>query len=129
MTSREVVLTAILLMAAIVTAICVTPAFAEERPSVTNGEKIYQWYCVPCHGIKGDGNGFNARNLDPRPANHTDTALMTKRTDNELFDAIRGGGKGVGKSTLMSPWGDTFSKAQIKSLVLYLRRLCKCQGE
>jgi len=102
---------------------------AEENPSMSNGKKIYQWYCSPCHGIRGDGRGFNAKNLDPRPANHTDPNLMSRRTDKELFDAISLGGKGVGKSTLMPPWGDTFDKAQIESLVLYLRNLCKCQGE
>jgi len=129
MTSREVILTVILLMAAIFTAICITLGFAEERPSSANGEKIYQWYCAPCHGIKGDGKGFNAKNLDPRPANHTDPNLMTKRSDDDLFDAISRGGKGVGKSTLMPPWGNTFSKTQIKSLVMYLRKLCRCQEE
>ena len=102
---------------------------AQEKSSVANGETTYKWYCAPCHGIKGDGKGFNAKNLDPRPANHTDPALMIKRTDNDLFEAISGGGKRVGKSTLMPPWGNTFNKTQIKSLVLYLRTLCKCQGE
>lgn len=98
-------------------------------PTLTEGEKIYKWYCTPCHGIKGDGKGFNAKNLDPRPADHTDVEFMSKRTNKELFDAISGGGKGVGKSTLMPPWGNTFNETQIKSLVLYLRELCKCQGE
>ena len=129
MTSRVDVLTVSLLMAAVFIAICVTPAFAEGRHSSTNGGKIYQRYCAPCHGIKGDGKGFNAKNLDPRPANHTDPDLMTKRTDEDLFDAISKGGKGVGKSTLMPPWGNTFSKSQIESLVMYLRKLCRCAGE
>lgn len=109
--------------------ICSTEAQSEENLPSANGERIYQWYCTPCHGIKGDGRGFNAKNLDPRPANHTDAEFMSKRTDKDLYDVIRGGGKAVGKSTLMPPWGNTFSKEQIKSLVSYLRKLCKCQGE
>jgi mono/diheme cytochrome c family protein len=129
MINREFILMVILLPVAIFIAIYVTPAFGEEKFSSSNGEKIYQWYCAPCHGIKGDGKGFNAKNLDPRPANHTDPALMTKRTDNDLFEAISGGGKRVGKSTLMPPWGNTFSKTQITSLVMYLRKLCRCQAE
>ncbi len=87
------------------------------------------WYCTPCHGTKGDGKGFNAKNLDPRPANHTDANFMSKKTDKDLYDAISGGGKAVGKAALMPPWGNTFDKAQIKSLVLYLRNLCKCKEE
>ena len=102
---------------------------AVEKPVNKNGESIYKWYCSPCHGDKGDGKGFNAKNLDPRPANHTDPALMTKRTDNDLFEAISGGGKRVGKSSLMPPWGNTFNREQIKSLVQYLRKLCKCVEE
>jgi len=97
------------------------------NPSVSGGEKLYQQYCTPCHGVKGDGNGFNAVNLDPRPTNHADAVLMSKKSDGELNDAISGGGRAVGKATLMPPWGNTFSKDQIGSIVLYLRKLCGCR--
>jgi len=105
------------------------PAYAKDKPSLSAGEKTYQQYCAPCHGDKGDGNGFNARHLDPRPANHTDAGFMSKRTDTELFDAISGGGRTVGKAAIMPPWGNTLDKAQIKSLVQYLRKLCRCTEE
>ncbi|MBI5410032.1 MAG: cytochrome c [Nitrospirae bacterium] len=97
--------------------------------TVTDGEKIYTHYCSACHGNKGDGKGFNAKNLDPRPANHTDAVFMSKRTDKELFDAVSGGGRAVGKAAIMPPWGNTFDKGQIKSLVQYLRKMCRCQEE
>ncbi len=105
------------------------PVYAADKPSLADIEKIYQRYCAPCHGNRGEGNGFNAKNLDPRPANHTDAVLMSKRTDKELFDAISGGGKAVGKAAIMPPWGNTIDKAQITALVRYLRKLCGCQGE
>jgi cytochrome c oxidase cbb3-type subunit 3 len=54
---------------------------------------------------------------------------MGRRTDKDLYDVISGGGKAVGKSTLMPPWGNTLDKTQINSLILYLRRLCKCKGD
>jgi mono/diheme cytochrome c family protein len=140
MTDREVILQTV--MTAVFTVLfilSVIQALADEKPPSPlfdkaggrelDGGKLYAYYCTPCHGEKGDGNGFNAKNLDPRPAKHTDPNLMTRRTDEELFDAISGGGKRVGKSTLMPPWGNTFDKAQIKSLVQYLRKLCKCQVE
>ncbi|MBI5196327.1 MAG: cytochrome c [Nitrospirae bacterium] len=99
------------------------------KTSLKEGEKIYVQYCTPCHGFNGDGKGFNAKNLDPRPANHTDGGFMKKRMDKELYDAVSGGGKAVGKSTLMPPWGNTFNETQIKSLISYLRKLCGCEGE
>lgn len=124
--NKQVLILYVLIISA---AIFSTAVLAEQRTSLTDGEKIYAHYCSSCHGIKGDGKGFNAENLDPRPANHTDTELMKKRTDKEIYDAIAGGGRYVGKSTLMPPWGNTLSTFQIKSLVQYLRRLCNCQGQ
>jgi mono/diheme cytochrome c family protein len=103
-------------------------AHAGQTGTVGDEEKVYAHYCAPCHGIKGDGKGFNAQHLDPRPANHRDAQFMNRRSDRELHDAIKGGGKAVGKSTLMPPWGETLSETQISSLVSYLRKLCKCPG-
>ncbi len=94
---------------------------------LNDGEETYQWYCAACHGKEGDGKGFNANNLDPRPADHTDNKLMNKRTDDELYNVIEGGGRAAGKSTLMPPWGNSFSEAQMEALVLYLRKLCRCK--
>ncbi|MBI5410108.1 MAG: cytochrome c [Nitrospirae bacterium] len=121
--------TILLIVIAISIDSCSALIFAESKPLLSGGENLYIHYCSPCHGVKGDGNGFNAKNLDPRPAVHTDANFMSRRTDKDLYDALATGGKGIGKSTLMPPWGDTFDKAQIKSLVKYLRELCRCQGE
>ncbi len=41
------------------------------RVSVLRGEKVYQDYCVGCHGPVGDGNGPAAPHLVPRPVNFT----------------------------------------------------------
>ncbi len=97
-------------------------------PTLNTGERLYQYYCIVCHGTKGNGKGFNAEYLDPKPADHTNIEKMSKRTDEKLFDTIADGGKSVGKSTYMPPWGNTFREKQIESLILYLRKLCNCQG-
>ncbi|MDO8588180.1 MAG: cbb3-type cytochrome c oxidase subunit II [Armatimonadota bacterium] len=39
--------------------------------SVARGEKVYQDYCIGCHGPVGDGEGPAARYLEPRPVNFT----------------------------------------------------------
>ena len=39
--------------------------------SIARGEKIYQEYCIGCHGPVGDGNGPAAPHLTPRPLNFT----------------------------------------------------------
>lgn len=39
--------------------------------SVMRGEKVYQDYCIGCHGPVGDGNGPAAKYLQPTPVNFT----------------------------------------------------------
>jgi len=41
------------------------------RVSVMRGEKVYQDYCIGCHGPVGDGNGPAAPYLKPTPVNFT----------------------------------------------------------
>jgi cytochrome c oxidase cbb3-type subunit 3 len=92
------------------------------------GADLYRTYCVQCHGIEGKGNGVNVRDMSVQPRNHTDPEGMGGISDEEAFKAIREGGPAVTKSVLMPPWGGVLSDAQIRSLVEYLRVLCKCQG-
>ena len=46
------------------------------------------------------------------------------RTDEDLFKAIKHGGKAVNKSVLMPNWNANLSDDDIHSLVAYLRELC-----
>ncbi len=99
------------------------------KPSLEWGTELYNHYCTPCHGVKGDGNGFNAPKLIVKPANHTDAAFMSARNDQKLFDTINLGGVEVAKSTLMPPWGAALDNDdKIRSLILKLRDLCRCQA-
>ena len=110
----------------------VPEATEDAKPKLTVslelGEVTYKHYCTPCHGMKGDGNGFNAGSLLVKPANHTDAKFMSERNDAKLFDTINLGGVEVAKSTLMPPWGATLGDEKIKSVVLYLRELCQCKA-
>ncbi|MFQ5780699.1 MAG: c-type cytochrome [Nitrospiria bacterium] len=89
------------------------------------GAKLYAYYCTHCHGAKGQGNGYNAVNLDPKPRDHTDGGepYMAGRTNEELFEAIEKGGRGIGKSPFMPVFGGIFSEQEIWALVAHLRRL------
>ncbi|MBI2778523.1 MAG: cytochrome c [Gammaproteobacteria bacterium] len=87
----------------------------------------YKAYCVQCHGLRGDGNGVNIRDMSVVPRDHTDVKSMSGRSDETLFKAIKEGGPAIDKSILMPPWGDTLSDEEIKDLVQHLRILCKCK--
>lgn len=92
------------------------------------GADLYRTYCVQCHGVKGNGNGVNVRDMSVQPRDHTDPVGMGGISDKEAFTAIKEGGPAVTKSVLMPPWGGVLSDTQIEELVRYLRTLCKCQG-
>jgi mono/diheme cytochrome c family protein len=89
---------------------------------------LYQRYCAPCHGPQGGGDGPNAKYLPVRPARHADSAFMSRRSDDRLFDAIYSGGYPLGRSVTMPPYGETFSRVEVWSLVRHLRELCRCSG-
>jgi len=90
--------------------------------------KIYQWYCAQCHGIKGKGDGINAKFLTVPPRNHTKAEYLETRTDKQLFEAIKFGGLSVGRAPCMPAWGHTIDEKTIHQLVLYIRELCKCEA-
>lgn len=95
--------------------------------SAAAGEQLYRIYCTQCHGLEGDGYGINVDDMEVLPKDHTDTKEMMTRTDEDLFKAIKHGGKAIDKSVLMPNWDANFSDEQITSLVRYLRTVC-CEG-
>jgi len=97
-------------------------ASAGERPA-----DIYKTYCWQCHGMKGNGNGINVRDMTVQPRNHTDAKEMSARSDEDLFTAIKKGGQAINKSVLMPPWGGVLSDEDIHGLVRHLRKLCQCR--
>jgi mono/diheme cytochrome c family protein len=102
------------------------PAVAAQAPLTyeqSNGKKVFEHYCAVCHGAAGEGDGFNAFNLNPKPRNLADREAMRRFSDQQLYDAISQGGAERGKSNLMPPWGHTLNERQIRYLVAYLRTL------
>jgi cytochrome c oxidase cbb3-type subunit I/II len=89
------------------------PSFAQESRigdltgDAGRGKKLYQRYCIGCHGERGDGRGENAVYLDPRPRDFTSGTFKCRSTqsgsiplDSDLFNAI---GRGI-YATAMPPW-------------------------
>jgi cytochrome c oxidase cbb3-type subunit 3 len=87
--------------------------------------KIYNTYCVQCHGVNRDGNGINSKTMSVKPRDHTDSKAMGDTPDDTLFKAIKDGGLAVSKSVLMPKWGGILDDNQIKEMVSYLRFVSK----
>ena len=91
-------------------------------------EENYDYYCAQCHGEEGGGDGINATSEMPvSPRDHTSATEMAKLTSEDVYFAIKDGGKSVGKSSLMPSWSGTISDDEIKALVKHLNSLCKCE--
>lgn len=88
-----------------------------------SGKRLFDSYCVICHGQNGQGDGFNSYNLVPRPRDLTDTAYVEKLSDTRMSEVITQGGIGAGKSILMPAYGSTLTSSQIDDLVAYIRYL------
>ncbi len=90
--------------------------------------RLYVKHCVPCHGPNGDADGYNVPFLPVVPTTHSDSAYMSDRPDDTLFDGIYSGGYILNKSHRMPPWGATLERDEIWGLVRHMRELCDCEG-
>ena len=101
---------------------------AAASPAPTDGPALYERYCSGCHGISGRGDGENSRYLAVAPTRHADSAVMSLRTDDWLFDVIARGGYPMNRHPSMPPYGGVLPPAAIRTLVRHVRRLCACEG-
>lgn len=91
--------------------------------AMREGERLYNKYCIPCHGTEGQGDGiYFTTNLQPSPPDFTDEQFMNSRTDKQLFDAISESPAGAENKGVCPPWGHTFIKEEIDVLIIYIRK-------
>jgi len=99
----------------------------ENATDVTYSEKetarLFAVNCARCHGVKGDGEGPDSRQLGVKVPDMTSPAFHATRTDEELHAVIAEGGAAVGMSPMMPPWGTFLSEQEIEHLVRYIRSL------
>ena len=106
-----------------------SPAAASPAaPDPNPGAALYEAQCAACHGVRGEGDGFNAPFMPVVPTVHADSAAMSLRTDDTLYDGIHAGGWILGKSHRMPAFGASLDDAQKRALVAHIRTLCRCQG-
>lgn len=86
--------------------------------TVERGQKLFQRYCLPCHGETGAADGKLARKLGYKPANLT-LAEMNQLSDGELFWKISTGRKP------MPEFAKQLSGRERWDLVSFVRTLVK----
>lgn len=90
---------------------------------IKKGRPLYLHYCAHCHGLAGNGDGYNAEQLEKWPAELSDPKFIQKKSNEQLYRVIKLGGEGTRKSHLMPVFGRTLSEEEIWSLVAYVRYL------
>jgi mono/diheme cytochrome c family protein len=91
--------------------------------NAAEGKSLYMSYCSACHGDQGKGDGVAGRSLPVKPADHTNSAVMSQLSDSYLTEIITKGGSAVNKSGFMPAWGNSLNPKQIAAVVAYIRSL------
>lgn len=63
--------------------------------NISAGKGLFVAYCSPCHGIKLDGKGPQAKGIDPPPANFVDPGTIAQLQESYLYWRIAKGGVGL----------------------------------
>lgn len=104
------------------------PVPASGRPLPDDGAALYARWCAACHGPTGRGDGPNAAYLPVPPSAHADARLLSRRSDDQLWDMIAAGGEAMGRNPRMPAFGGSLEASEIRALVRHLRQLCHCSG-
>ena len=90
------------------------------RGDAQSGQKLHLEHCVACHGLTGQADVV-VMHMDETPPDQSDPEYMQNLPDAYLYLAICKGGEGIGKSYVMSPWGDFFTDREIRDLIAWIR--------
>ncbi len=99
-----------------------------DRPK-SRGQEIYSRYCSVCHGLTGQGDGFNAYSLNPKPLSFTDSSFVARLDSALVVETIFNGGGAVGLSAKMPPWGNTLSREDIELVASHVIRLSQSSSD
>jgi len=90
------------------------------RGDTVNGQQLHLEHCAACHGLTGQADVV-VMHMDETPPDQSDPEYMLNLPDPYLYLAICKGGEGIGKSYVMSPWGDFFTDQEIRDLIAWIR--------
>jgi len=95
---------------------------AQPKGDPAKGETLYKARCVTCPGAAGAGDGPAGKVLKDKPKDWTKGEGLKELSDQQLFDAIKKGGKAVGKSPAMIAFPG-LSDAEIQNVIAYIKTL------
>lgn len=90
-----------------------TPGFTAGERNLARGKKLYEKYCLACHGPQGRGDG--ATQFDPPVADLTSSEVLLK-PDSRLLKSIHEGRP----NSAMDAWKSAMSEEAIRDVLAYV---------
>lgn len=87
------------------------------------GKQIFYKQCVWCHADQTPAGPSNRSNVIPAPPLWNDGATLNSLSDAFLEKFTAQGGRAMGKSAMMPPYGQTLTPEEIRAVVAYARAI------
>jgi mono/diheme cytochrome c family protein len=94
----------------------VNPFSSSDAPALRRGEQVFKSFCVPCHGISGNGDGLVAKRGFPDTPSLV-SARVINLTDDGIYSVITYG------SATMPAHGGQIDREDRWKAILYVRKL------
>ncbi len=85
-------------------------------PTFSNGKLVFLQNCAHCHGLSGQGDGWDGQYLDVAPANFTDPN-MVGMTDGDYYARISFGLQ----NSAMPTWGEVIPQSERWDVIKYIQ--------
>ncbi len=92
------------------------------------GDSLYAAWCARCHGADARGTPAASVRTDVPPANLASCPVSTAETEDQWIGIVTRGGAAFGLSLDMPAYGEAGTPEQIRSVVRYIRSLCRERG-
>ncbi|MFL5575132.1 MAG: c-type cytochrome [Gemmatimonadaceae bacterium] len=106
----------------------VSPMHGRHPSAPSTGEEIFRATCAGCHGADGRGTPRTTVGFAVPLPDFTDCNVGTREADVDWRAIVRDGGPVRGISRIMPAFRDLLTPEQIRSVVAYLRTLCRGRG-
>ncbi len=110
---------------AMMIALLATGSAAQATADLALGERLFAQACASCHGPGGrpDPASPVLAALGAEPADLTDPLFNSREPAIDWVLVVKHGGRALGLSEQMPAWGDSFTDAEIASIVAYVKTL------